>query len=310
MTSPDKSTGGARTGLAFLALFLGATLLGSLLAPQIFNLLLGLGRRWSGLAFLRDLEFESVAGRCVMLFILLGFFPALKLSGIRHVRELGFVPGIRGRRLLLRGFLLGLLSLGGVFILGWASGAYVIQVDDKFKSFYKVVEIFAGALLLAFFEETLVRGFLFGSLRKSLGLWSAALVTSFIFMIVHFARPELPISPVYGSWDSGLQMIPHMFYGGHDPNHYFPHMLTLFLMGLVLCLYFDSYRHIGMVIGMHAGWVVAMRSGGYLFDRQADHLPLLFGQSDVVSKSFMALLVAIGFLAWILHKRRKAAPPG
>ncbi|MFP6905791.1 MAG: CPBP family intramembrane glutamic endopeptidase, partial [Verrucomicrobiota bacterium] len=147
---------------------------------------------------------------------------------------------------------------------------------------------------------------LFGSLRKSLGLWSAALVTSFIFMIVHFARPVLPISPVYGNWDSGLQMIPYMFSGGYDPIH----MLTLFLMGLVLCLYFDSYRHIGMVIGMHAGWVVAMRSGGYLFDRQADHLLLLFGQSDVVSKSFMALLVAIAFLAWNVHKRRKAAPPG
>jgi hypothetical protein len=61
---------------------------------------------------------------------------------------------------------------------------------------------------------------------------------------------------------------------------------------------------------MHAGWVVAERFGVYLFGRTAGTLPFLFGQSDVVSKSFMALLVAIGFLAWNLYKRRKAAPAG
>jgi membrane protease YdiL (CAAX protease family) len=306
MPSTTESTTSARAGLSFLSLFVGATLLGSLISPHVFNLLVHLGRRFPRLEILRDLEFESVSGRCVMLLIFVGFFPAVKLSGIRHVRELGFVADLNGWRLLVRGFLLGLFSLGLVFLLGWAMGAYVVHVDDKVKSLYKVIEIVVGALVLSFFEETLVRGFMFGTLRKSLGLWTAAFITSVIFMIVHFARPELPVSPVHGHWDSGLSMIPHMFYAGHDTYHYFPHMITLSLMGLVLCLYFDRFRHIGLVIGMHAGWVVAMRFGGYLFDRSADHPSLLFGQSDVVSKSYAGLLVATLFLLWILRRNREA----
>ncbi|MFT5125855.1 MAG: hypothetical protein ACI97B_004506, partial [Verrucomicrobiales bacterium] len=44
----------------------------------------------------------------------------------------------------------------------------------------------------------------------------------------------------------------------------------------------------------------------YLFDRSADHPSLLFGQSDVVSKSYAGLLVATLFLLWILRRNREA----
>jgi membrane protease YdiL (CAAX protease family) len=227
----------------------------------------------------------------------------MRVARMGNLQSLGFARTGRGRSLWLNGVALGVLSLLLVVLIGWACGAYYLHVDDKIKSVGKILIVVLGAVAVGFFEEALFRGLLFGGLRRSMGVWAAAIVSSLLFMAVHFARPNPPISPTYGQWNSGLEMFQHMFYTGHTIGHYFPFMLTLFLMGLVLCLIYVRHGSILMAVGLHTGWVLVIRMSGYLFNRDRDHLPILYGEGEVISETYLTLFVAIGFLAFLLWKK-------
>jgi len=296
----------SRNDWVFLVSILGAVLLGTLIAPHVFNGLLSLGRTHEGWSGLRNLEFDSVTGRCVLVCLVLSLIPALKVTGMYTPSALGFARVDQGRTLWFRGLIMGVVSLLVVVLIGWASGAYFLHVDDKIKDVGKVLSIIVGAVLIGFLEEALFRGLLFGSIRKSSGFWMAALISSLLFMAVHFAKPEPEVTPVYGDWKSGLEMFKHMFYTGHHISHYFPFMLTLFLMGVVLCLVYERQGSILMAVGLHTGWVIVIRLSGYYFNRDSNELPLLFGEGELVSKTYLTLIVSIGFLLYFWRSGKKA----
>ena len=287
---------GKGQGWVFIGSIVGAVLLGTLIAPHVFNGLLALGRANPGLSALRNLEFDSVVGRCVILCLVLSLYPAIRVTGMRNLSAFGFVRDGRGRQDWWRGVWMGALSLILVVLIGYLMGAYVVHVDDKIKDLGKILTVIVGAILVGFFEEALFRGLLFGGLRKSMRFWPAAVISSLLFMLVHFARPVPPIMPVYGEWNSGLGMLKHMFYTGHSLDNYFPFMLTLFLMGLVLCLTYVRRGSILMAVGLHTGWVLIIRFAGYLFNRDKEQWPLLFSDGEVISQTYLTLLVAVVFL--------------
>jgi hypothetical protein len=66
-------------------------------------------------------------------------------------------------------------------------------------------------------------------------------------------------------------------------------------MGVTLCLYYEKQGHLFFVIGLHGGWVWAMRLGGHYLDRNREMLEPLFGRGDLIAKSPLALLVVLIF---------------
>jgi membrane protease YdiL (CAAX protease family) len=94
-----------------------------------------------------------------------------------------------------------------------------------------LVEALAVALLLAFAEEVLFRGYLFGVLREELGRPRAYLLGNALFALVHLLRPgALVFKLAYG--------------------------LGLFLVGAVLCQLAEARGTLWPGIGLHAGWIV------------------------------------------------------
>jgi membrane protease YdiL (CAAX protease family) len=193
------------------------------------------------------------------------------------------------------GLLIGSAATAIIFFGGWVLGAYGIRETLKHGAIEKSVVYFVGALLVGFIEEGLFRGMLFGALRRSVGFWGGAVISSLIYSAVHFAKPKPPVGAVYGHWYSGLDLIPQLFNTVDLGPHFFPLALTLFFLGMVLCAFYQRTGSLYVSIGLHAGLVWLMRIGGYFFERNEARLPWLFGGGDVVSKSYIALFVMGAF---------------
>ena len=297
---------GGRLLLWIVGLFAASLLLGALLAAPVFNFVLCLGRNFQSLESLRDVEFERVASRCVLIVLLLSSVPVFKRAGMRGWRDVGFLPDGRWWKPAGLGLLIGSAATALIFVGGWALGAYEIRDILERGAVEKSMVYFVGALLVGVIEEGLFRGALFGALRRSVGFWGGAVIASVVYSAVHFAKPRPPISAVYGHWYSGFDLIPHMFNTVDMGPQSFPLALTLFLLGVVLCAFYQRTGSLYFSIGLHAGLVWLMRIGGYFLERNEARMPWLFGDSDVVSKSYIALFVMGAFMVvslWMCRGR-------
>jgi membrane protease YdiL (CAAX protease family) len=292
--------------LWIVGLFAASLLIGALLAAPVFNVVLWLGRNFQSLESLRDVEFERVASRCVLIVLLLSFVPVLKRAGMRGWSDIGFPAYGSWWKPTGLGLLIGSAATALLFLGGWALGAYGIRDIAEHGAIGKSLVYFFGALLVGFIEEGLFRGALFGALRRSIGFWGGAVIASVVFSAVHFAKPRPPISAVYGHWYSGFDLIPHMFNTVDLGPQSFPLALTLFFLGVVLCAFYQRFGSLYFSIGLHAGLVWLMRIGGYFLERIEARMPWLFGDGDVVSKSYSALFVVGAFMVvslWMCRGR-------
>ena len=289
--------------VAVLLLALLAVVGGALLVPHVFNGLLLLGRAYSPLGVLRDVEFERVLTRTIMLLALAGVFPALRYCRMAGWVELGFSGRTRWRASFWTGWWFGCLSMSVLFVLGLLMGAFTPYGGWAVKLLSGALPLFVAAALIGLFEELFCRGALFGMLRRSIGLWGAATLSSLFYSLVHFVRPDPPLAVLNARWDSGLSLLQHSF-GLLGPSHTsFPMILTLFVIGFILCILYERQGHLYTAIGLHAGWVWVIQMGTHLFKREPERLTALFGPSILVSKSYMALLVSLVFLAVLLVYR-------
>jgi membrane protease YdiL (CAAX protease family) len=291
-----------RTPRPILALVLLLTvpiLLGATLAPHAFNGLRALGEHTDALGKLTEARFERVTSRIVMIITALLLVPVVRLTGLWPSVRAGLAASPERWRALAASLVLGLASMAAVFALGWFNDAFV--VSPKFTGWMSFSGYFlaflAGAAFIGLFEEIFFRGIVFGALRTQLAFPLAAFLSSLFFSAIHFFRPLYPAVIEHASWYTGFAIIPHMF-----DRFVFEHdvwfALTLFMMGLTLSLHYERRGHLYTIIGLHAGWVLAMRTGAQLFDRNHEVFPVFIGRSDTLTKGLLALVViTVFFLA-------------
>ena len=297
--------------LWILLIVAGSILAGALLAPPLFNGLVKLGQTDPRFPGLRDLEFDSVTSRCVMAFLLIGVAAMLKISGMMSLEELGLKKDPRALKRVAWGFLIGCLTLICVYGTGWMAGVYSGRIVWKLNVISRLFNYLLGALVVGVLEETVCRGVIFGLFKRSVGLWMGAILSSLLFAFVHFARPAVPVGIVYGHWDSGLSLMGHLFGGVGWNAHFFPMVLTLFVMGMILCIFYDRYGNLYFIMGLHAGWVWIMRSGVFFFDnRKGAALHYLFGDCESVVKGYAVLSASLLLLAIALVSWRRAKKSG
>lgn len=307
MNEDVTETGRARVVLHIVLFFAAALLLGALCAPHVFNLTVHLGRQWPALERLRDVEFEKVANRCVLIALLLAIIPALKVGGLTSLERLGLKAGVPWAKQVAMGWVVGAVMIAGIFVAGLLTKAYTVEGGWSADVLAKVLVYFIGALVVSLIEEPLFRGAVFGLLRKGFGVFVGSMVASVIFAAVHFASPEPAVGVVHGRWNSGLYLLRYMF-TSVDLRWGFGFMfITLFLLGMTLCLLYQHFGNLYVAIGMHAGWIWAMRIGEYFFERNRTCLTMLFGPSMTMAKSGLAMLMAAAVLAvvaWLHVKKR------
>jgi len=282
-------------------------LLGTLIAPHVFNGLLFMSRTFSMLEGWRDIEFEKVGNRCVLISVLVALIPALYINGLLNFRALGLCRIGEGLKFGLVGMAAGFVSMLVLFVSGLLCGAFSLAASLSVSSiFITALFMVGGALIVGVVEEIIFRGALFGMLRRGFGVMVGAIVAGLIFAAVHFADPKSPSGVVYGHWDAGLRLVMYMF----TSDDFIPHtgflFSTLLCMGIMLCFFYVATGNLYFGIGLHASWVWTMRMGALLFIRNEGIYPMLYGPSMTVAKSGVALLFSVLLLivSIFLYMRR------
>ena len=297
---------------ALLVMTLGPLLLGCILSPMVFSLLTSLAAAGSLPDWLAsDLKFERVTSRCVMISAVFLLMPAVRLAGLGARIKSDLTPRPSRWTDLGHSVLIGCASMFAIYVGGWLIGAFRLGTDagDLVTELGTILLFLIGAVIVGIFEEAFFRGFFFGAIRLRTGLWPAALLASVFFSSLHFFRPDAPVAVTDMTWRSGFDLVPHLF-ARFNLEKDWPQALTLFIMGVTLCLYYEKQGHLFYVIGLHGGWVWAMRLGGHYFDRNKDVLEPLFSRADLIARGPIAtLVILIFFFAALKMKPRPRQAP-
>lgn len=279
-------------------LFLAAPLLAALVSPWIYRVLQSVASDGSVL----DAPFHRVTSRVVLVMVAALLYPAYKLSGMNGRADWGLPKRSNVWKLLGTGAGLGVASMLIVYILGVLLGVFVWDTDGRTTAYLirKTLQAILGGLFIGVFEEILFRGFIFGTLRKSIGVVAALLISSFLFSIVHFMRPSDP--EVINQWNSGFMLFHSLFARAGDS--FLQEACTLFCMGMVLATLCHWMKSVYVAIGLHAGWVWVMMLFRLFTDNQKNLL-WLYGTNEWVSKAWMGPILSLIVLATILLTRKK-----
>jgi membrane protease YdiL (CAAX protease family) len=255
---PFSAAGAVRPGRTFsillaylLVVFLGA----ALLAPWIWKASHAL---FPGSAFLRH-PFHRYVNRCLIFMAIAGLWPLYRL---------GFFPDLHGggwrwRRGLFRevgfGMALGFVTLALVVVAAWGTGIRAwIPGRGVPLVLLHVARAAGAAMSVSILEEFLFRGAILGALRRSVGFWVAAIVSSTLYALVHFF--QRPVPPETVDWSTGFQMLRRMSAGFGDTGALFPGFINLTLAGLILAAFRERTGALWTSIGLHAGWIFWLKS--------------------------------------------------
>lgn len=244
-----------------LTLVIAASVVASaLITPPLYSLLL---------ALVPDLPwpYSRVYNRVILLTTIVALFLARKSL---HLQSLGtFIRGVPLRQQLKQ------LSLGlvvsastALVALVWVVEAGTLRWADQGWPFLLekfVLKALPTALVVSVLEEVLFRGVFFRVLREQWSFLWAAILSSFVYAFVHFIEPDRSFVFPGWSWNMGLSYLGHVLGRIFDPA-ILPALLCLTAVGVVLSLAVERSRSIASAIGLHAGWILAMKFAGYATD--------------------------------------------
>jgi uncharacterized protein len=263
-----------------IALFLFGS---ALLAPWLF---------WLAQAFAAFLPEKAVYGpfhqyiiRSMLVCAVLALF-IIRYFAFDSWQQLGLRPPRRHWREFVAGlfwtFLLLSLLAAVVVIVGGRAFSGELSAG---KLLGRLANATASALAVAFLEELLFRGALFGGLRRTWSMPTALLVSSIIYSIVHFPhRTEVPAEV---TWYTGFLLMPQVLSGFVDFKHILPSFLFLTLAGMIFGLAYHRTGALYAAMGLHAGAIVVIKLYASL-TRPTDVDPWLWG-TDKLTDGWLPL---------------------
>ena len=276
----------------------------ALIAPWLFLGVQELAAQFQSLDWLAGKKLHRYFNRLVMVFAILGIFPLGRILGYRTRESLGLCGTHRLGR-LWTGFLASAVCLGLLVVAIGLTG--FTELDSKVDA-ARALKIFLGvtttALVVAFVEEIFFRGFLYDLARKDLGRLAAVILVSFFYSLVHFIKSPGNYRIDEVRWDSVFGLLPRYFSGMQHLDSFFLGFLTLFVAGWILAWAYQQTGSILLSIGLHAGWVWALKMNGALTEwvgrRAADWQWLLGYGGDIVSS---AIALVVLFIQWWILRR-------
>ena len=291
--------------LKIAAYFVGTLFLGALLAPPLY----WAGHAaaaWGPLHKLAGFEFRRYFDRAMFVAAVVLLWPAVRALRVGGWRDLDLAPDPRRWQHLAFGFV---VAGGGLWLMGlalWWLGFYAPRPARDIP-WGSLVGFVVSAAAVAVAEEGFFRGALQGLVSRTASARGALVFVAALFAVLHFLRPPEGVVAVgeVNGW-SGFTFLPRVFWQWGDLRLVLGGLVTLFAVGIVLGYARWRTRALWLSVGLHAGWVFALKS----FNAVSRHVArnnLWFGEDlrhglvPVAVVTFTGLLVA----AWL---RREKAP--
>lgn len=213
----------------------------------------------------RDMPFDEMVLRLLKLYGLLGLWPLLTSFGLNTRDGWGYGPG-RGRRGFFKGLLLGaVIGIASMLLVASVLLMFDIRVARPGMSLSPLVltalvlqSAFAG-LMVGFIEETWFRGALQTSVAQVSNSGFAIVFISLFYGAMHFVSSDINIPADEVRWLSGTAVLFTCLHGFHEPA-FFDSLFALIAGGLLLGLVRYRTGRIAECIGIHAGWVVVVKT--------------------------------------------------
>jgi len=262
------------------------------------------------MAWLGRQPFRRVFDRCILVLALAGLWPLLRASGIRSLTELGYVRNHKWWRHALIGLLLGVISFA-------AAGAILVALGTRnFKEGLEGSELISSiskfaliGVVVALIEETFFRGGLQGVLQRRYRLAVAVAIISAVYSVVHFLKPQgADVSASAVTWLSGFdylwQVIPRSW---HQPGAGCG-FVTLWLAGCVLGVAFVETGALYLSIGIHAGWVLALKSFAFCTTSVIMRKPAWWMRDDPISNPLVwpVFLILLALVYWLCRNKLRS----
>ena len=161
--------------------------------------------------------------------------------------------------------------------------------------------IFAGV-----FEGIFFRGILFMGLRAHSYSVRAYLLANLFYAALHFVRPGEAYFLDRLDLGAGFRHLGYTFTPFLDPLSLLPGLIGLLLIGAVLSFAVERAGNLYLAIGLHAGWIISLKSVRVFGDFKRDQLGWLFGSSDPKIVSGVAIWTAILLAGVAVHYLTKS----
>lgn len=163
----------------------------------------------------------------------------------------------------------------------------------------------SAGLLISLIEESFFRVLLYTRLKESFRLITATVICCLCYAFAHFITPVK--SFIYGpgyQWDAGLIYLWEVSRRLLEPG-LVPAFTGLFMVGLVLCFTIHRTRRFYLCVGLHTGWVMALKGTKYT-TRFAEGVSVPAGAGEryfLVSHPEAWIAIAVTFALVFIYSR-------
>ena len=227
------------------------------------------------------IPFSRIFNRFFMVSGVLLFFAYRPLLKIESPSQLGLMPRTRAAHDVANGLA---LALGSMVALG-----LIMSLAEVYQPFFRLslsatldqsVKAVLTGFTVGLLEEVFFRGIIFRGLLEDWKPLPAFLVANLFYSALHFVKPGeryflTGVEPL-----AGFRHLFSTFAPFFELSEIAPGLIGLLLIGIVLSYAFARTGTLYLSIGLHAGWVIAIKTIRVFGDYLAENLGWLFGSTD------------------------------
>jgi uncharacterized protein len=290
--------------LIFVLLVLALTALVSPWAATAWDLMSGA----ESAAPENRVPFSRFFNRFFMVSGVLLFFAYRPLLKIESPSQIGLTPRTRAMGDITIGLC---LALGSMLVLG-----FIMSLAQVYQPFFRLslsesveqcLQAFLTAFTVGFLEEIFFRGIIFRGLLEDWKPLPAFLVANLFYSALHFVKPgeEYFLSGI-DPW-AGFRHLLSTFAPFLEPAEIAPGIIGLLLIGIVLSYAFLRTGTLYLSMGLHAGWIISIKTVRVFGDYRRENLGWLFGSTDpkIVSGvvTWIGIVIVGVVVYWITRNR-------
>ena len=290
--------------ILLVVILLASCVVGSALKPVVDGLVK------SSAYFARKSGYDETSGtynygkifrRIMMLTALVAFIALRRWIRLERLSSLGLSFRRGWWRLLLNGLIVGIVSLMTYTALLWLFGVRHLTALENLSS-SRVLRYALQGLAVGFIEETIFRGFLLQTALRDGRKLPAVVLVSAVYSGLHFLRGRVTVTMGFDAL-VGFRSLAVLVTSEKSFTGIVAPFVGLLFVGVVLSYAYLWTKSLYLPIGLHAGWVFALKCSSRLLDAPT-RLGWLYGSSRVVDGvGSLVLLAIVMYILWRVYGR-------